>query len=105
MGLKEKRIESGMTQKEAADLFGLKFRTYQNYENGVTSPSMDTAAVFARYFSCTIGDLFNLQEGLPLEFTDDEKTLLDIYRSIPAENRRLFLAVASAFTENNYDER
>lgn len=50
-----------MTQKEAANVFGLKYRTYQNYELGNTSPDMDTAAEFARYFKCTIGDLFDLE--------------------------------------------
>ena len=63
MSLKDLRQRSGLTQKEAASVFGLKYRTYQNYELGNTSPDMDTAAEFARYFKCTIGELFDLEEG------------------------------------------
>ena len=99
MGLKEKRIESGITQKQAAELFGLKFRTYQNYENGVTFPSMDTAAMIARHFSCTIGDLFDLQEGDQQPITEEERKVLEMYRRIPSERRSLFFAVASAFVQ------
>lgn len=63
MSLKNKRKAAGLTQRAAAEVFGLKYRTYQNYENGVTSPDMDTAAQFARYFNCSIGELFDLEEG------------------------------------------
>lgn len=42
MSLKDLRQRSGLTQKEAAIVFGLKYRTYQNYELGNTSPDMDT---------------------------------------------------------------
>ena len=96
MGLKGRRIESGLTQAEAADLFGIKYRTYQNYENGITSPSMDTAALFARYFQCTIGDLFDLEEGVDDSLNPDEKALLDAFRAADGEGRRTILNVARA---------
>lgn len=94
MSLKTKRLERGLTQKEAAELFGLKYRTYQNYENGVTSPDMDTAARFARYFDCTIGDLFDLEEGVRKGLSQDEQRLVDLYRKLPDSGKTALLTTA-----------
>lgn len=93
MSLKSKRKQSGLTQKQAAELFSLKYRTYQNYENGVTSPDMDTAAMFARHFNCTIGDLFDLEEGVPSLPVDEEK-LLATYRQLNHEGMAKLLEYA-----------
>lgn len=94
MSLKTKRVERGLTQREAAELFGLKYRTYQNYENGVTSPDMDTAAEFARYFGCTIGDLFDLEEGARQGLSQDEQKILDLYRRLSANGKAAMVATA-----------
>lgn len=95
MSLKSMRKDRGLTQREAAALFGIKYRTYQNYENGATFPDMDTAARFARYFSCTIGDLFDLQEGHEAPLTDVEKELLGAYQSMTDEGQKTLIAIAS----------
>ena len=46
MEFKEKirilRKKAGFTQKELASLIGVTYRTYQNYESGVSTPSYDT---------------------------------------------------------------
>ena len=94
VSLKEMRKAKGLTQKEAAELFGLKHRTYQNYENGVTSPDMETAARFAQYFSCTIGELFNLEEGTIDALTEEEKALVALYRSLNQESRNALIVTA-----------
>nr|WP_314638713.1 helix-turn-helix transcriptional regulator [uncultured Olsenella sp.] len=100
MGLKDLRKASGITQKEAADLFGLKYRTYQNYENGQTSPSMDMAAEFARYFNCTIGDLFDLKDGAEASLSDDERNLIDVFRSLDAHGKMALISAANGLAEN-----
>ena len=97
MSLKSRRSESGLTQRQAAEIFGIKYRTYQNYENGVTSPDMNTAAKFARYFSCTIGDLFDLEEGTKSFLSDDEIELIGLYRDMSEKNRSLLIEIARAF--------
>lgn len=94
MSLKTKRIERGLTQKSAAAIFGLKYRTYQNYENGTTSPDMDTAARFARYFGCTIGELFDLEEGSGKPISDDERRLLTIYGQLSESGKAALMAAA-----------
>ena len=86
MGLKDMRKQAGLTQVAAAELFKLKYRTYQNYENGVTSPGMDTAAMFARYFGCSIGDLFDLREGSSsCALTQREQSILRLFGKLNDE--------------------
>lgn len=102
MSLKDLRKERGLTQRQAADRFGIKYRTYQNYENGVTSPDMDTAATFARYFNCTIGDLFDLQEGEveSLESLEpSEQELVGLFRKMNKDGREALMAVANGLAE------
>ena len=93
MGLKEMRESTGMSQKEAAAFFGFYYRTYQNYENGVTSPTMDDAARLARYFNCTIGDLFDLEEGIKPALSADEQRLLNAYRSLDESQKNTVLTM------------
>lgn len=94
MGLKAKRKAAGLTQQQAADLFGIKYRTYQNYENNVTTPDMDTAAKFARYFHCTIGELFDLKEGM-----NDQNELLDIFNQMNTDGRDVLLVIARGLAD------
>lgn len=97
MSLKDLRQRAGMTQKEAAALFGLKYRTYQNYELGNTSPDMDTAAEFARYFNCTIGELFDLEEGDTEQMGKEERELLGYFCSMDKTGRKALMAAAKSF--------
>lgn len=100
MGLKEMREQTGMSQKEAAAFFGFKYRTYQNYENGETSPTMEDAATFARYFHCTIGELFDLEEGVKPALAKDEKEFLDLYRSLNDDGKTLVRTIATALMKS-----
>lgn len=101
MGLKEMREKAGMSQKEAAAFFGFYYRTYQNYENGVTSPTMDDAARLARYFNCTIGDLFDLEEGVKPALTGDEERLLDAYRQLRDDEKHHVLGIVESLASTN----
>ena len=99
MSLKDLRQRSGLTQKEAANIFGLKYRTYQNYELGNTSPDMDTAAEFARYFKCTIGELFDLEEGDSEQIGNADSELLDLFNSMNKDGRKALMSVAKSLVD------
>lgn len=45
--LKQLRKERGLTQKEMAELLGLKLRAYQYYESGEHEPSLDNLVIVA----------------------------------------------------------
>jgi predicted nucleotidyltransferase len=48
MEIKELRQSKGLSQREAADLLGLPFRTYQNYEYGVSKSSSFSGRMIIR---------------------------------------------------------
>ena len=96
MSLKDLRQRSGLTQKEAAKVFGLKYRTYQNYELGNTSPDMDTAAEFARYFKCTIGELF---EGDSEQIGNADRELLSLFNSMNKDGKKALMSVARGLAD------
>lgn len=96
MGLKEKRKERKIKQAEMAAMFGIGYRTYQNYERGVTYPNMEQAAQFARYFNCTIGELFDLKEGNNEDYDNCENKLIYLYRKMSEKEKHLYIAIGDA---------
>lgn len=96
MSLRDKRKERKLTQMELAKMFGIGYKTYQNYENGRTSPTMDQAAQLARYFNCTIGELFDLKEGNNEDYDNCENKLIYLYRKMSEREKHLYIAIGDA---------
>lgn len=93
MGLRDKRKSRNLTQAELASMFNIGYKTYQNYENGRTSPTMEQAAQLARYFNCTIGELFDLKEGNNEDYDNCENKVIYLYRKMSERDKRLFIAI------------
>lgn len=93
MGLKEKRKERKIKQADMAAMFNIGYRTYQNYESGKTYPTMDQAAQLARYFNCTIGELFDLKEGNNEDYDNCENKLIYLYRKMSEKEKHLYIAI------------
>lgn len=93
MSLRDKRKERKLTQVELAKMFGIGYKTYQNYENGRTSPTMEQAAQLARYFNCTIGELFDLKEGNNEDYDNCENKLIYLYRKMSEKEKHLYIAI------------
>ena len=51
--LQEERQKKGATQKEMAELLGVKLRAYQYYESGQHNPTLDSLVALADYFDVT----------------------------------------------------
>lgn len=51
--LREARMKSKKTQKETAEILGMKLRSYQFYEQGVTEPSIKKLLLLADFFGVT----------------------------------------------------
>lgn len=56
--LKVLRMESGIRQKDMADRLGLPVATYSNYENGYSTPSMETVQRFCVGIGIAVDDFF-----------------------------------------------
>lgn len=93
MGLKEKRKSRKLTQTQMAEMFNVGYKSYQNYENGKSYPTMALAAKLARYFNCTIGELFDLPEGNNEDYDNCENKLIYLYRKMTDANKRLYIEI------------
>lgn len=57
--IRERRKELGLTQKELAKKVGVSFRTIQNYENGITPPSLYIIEKIALALEVSVETLIN----------------------------------------------
>lgn len=65
--LREVRMKRGFTQQSTADLLDIALRTYQHYEEGTRSPSLESLS--------KIGDIFNISIDYLLGRDDYLKSL------------------------------
>lgn len=93
MNLKQRRKALKLTQGQMAEKFGLTRQTYQNYENGKTEPTLETAGMMAQFFNCSISDLFDLPAP-NISLTEEERRLLDLYSKLNAEGRKKMIGYA-----------
>ena len=69
MKLKEMRIAKGYSQKEFAEIVGINFRSYQNYEQGVRRIDNTDLATLLRIcitLGCNIKDIIENEDTLKL---------------------------------------
>ena len=52
--LKELRVSRRIYQREMAEVLGLSFRGYQNYETGQSEPKLATLIAIADYYGVSI---------------------------------------------------
>ena len=76
MKLKEMRIAKGYSQKEFAEIVGINFRSYQNYEQGVRSIDNTDLATLLRIcitLGCPINDI--IENEYTLKLLDEYKLI------------------------------
>ena len=55
--LKAARVNAGMTQEEVAKKIKKSKNTIVNYENGKSTPDIETGKALAALFGCSVDDL------------------------------------------------
>ena len=55
------RNSKGLTQKDIADMLGVKTQSYQAYESGITLPSSENLLKLAIVLDLSIDELFELK--------------------------------------------
>lgn len=60
--IEEIRKAGGIRQEEFAKMLGVSRQTISSLENGRYNPSIQLAHKIARYFNCTIEDIFLFEE-------------------------------------------
>lgn len=104
MNFKLCRNRSGMTQEEVAAALGMPKKTYQNYERGVREPDSEVLCALADLYGITIDELVGRERLEPVEEDAREAKLLDLYRSMSAEERKVLLAMAETLSSLHKDD-
>ena len=79
------RKDAGMTQRQVADVIGVTYRTYQNYEAGASSPSGDVASRLAAALGVSTDTLLGTRDLSPAEDAGDAEL-----QALLAEMQALF---------------
>ena len=69
MKLKELRLKKGYTQKDFAEIVGIKYRTYQDYEQGrilIDNTDLATLLRICITLGCPINDIIENEDTLKL---------------------------------------
>nr|DAQ96027.1 MAG TPA: helix-turn-helix domain protein [Caudoviricetes sp.] len=96
--IKAAREKQGLTQQECADLFDVKLRAWQTYEQGVSEPKFEVLCKIADVFGVTTDYLLG-REPAPDPFADlnlnkeSEKDVIDKYMSLPPNIRACLMDV------------
>lgn len=96
--IKAAREKQGLTQQECADLFDVKLRAWQTYEQGVSEPKFEVLCKIADVFGVTTDYLLG-REPTPDPFADlnlnkeSETNVIDKYMSLPPNIRACLMDV------------
>jgi len=87
------RKKAGFNQAELAEASGMTQTAISNYENGHRPLSLHNMRVFARLLKCTVADLLDPSDN-PYVLDDDERAIVDNYRSADPMQREMVKRVA-----------
>ncbi|MEE0114601.1 MAG: helix-turn-helix transcriptional regulator [Ruminococcus sp.] len=96
--IKAAREKQGLTQQECAELFNVKLRAWQTYEQGVSEPKFEVLCKIADKFGVTTDRLLG-REPAPDPFADlnldaaSEMNVIDKYMSLPPNVRACLMDV------------
>ena len=85
---KELRINAGKTQTDIANFLEIKQASYQNYESGITEPSIEKLTKLADFYNVSIDYLVNRPFNNEFGYlTEEERLLVANFRQLNAYNQ------------------
>lgn len=92
--LKDARKATGISQQDACVKFGVSLGTYRNWEQGRVVMNGEQLITAARLYNTTVDYLLMTDS---YEVDDEmEDNIIDLYRSMNDEGRRVLSAIAEA---------
>lgn len=101
--IRELRKQAKLTQDELGRLAGVSQEAISQLENDKRPLTVDWMRTFARIFSVSTVDLL-ADEDNPNRLTDEEKKLLEAYRTAPTEQQTMIQRVAEPLPEFRHAE-
>lgn len=101
--IKTARENKGLTQQECADIFGVKIRAWQTYEQGVSEPKYELLCKIADTFGVTVDYLLCRAEQTDplsmLNISAGEKDAMAKYVLLPESTRQIIIDVMIQLAE------
>lgn len=99
------RKKKGLSQEKLAELLGRKsYTTIQKWETGDSEPAFETVVAMSEIFGVNLNDIVykNLEYDSILEdaLSDQEQTLLALYRNLNASGKEELLKHAKLLSES-----
>lgn len=106
--IKDLRQEKGWTQKNLAERINSSNKNIWAWENGVSSPDIETLILLSKVFDVSVDyligntdELGNVTAQVPAEsLTHNEKELLKAFRTLGVFEQGGIIAQVKAFAEN-----
>lgn len=98
--IKAARESQGLTQQECAELFNVKLRAWQTYEQGVSEPKFEVLCKIADKFGVTTDYLLGRPDAKPPEEPLDEFARKEHLKSL----EKVFMKKYLALTEEQRDK-
>lgn len=106
--IKNRRKELGYSQEWLAEFLDVSYQQVQRYENGISMINVETIQKIAEALSVPVTFFFTVEhakgvvETSPAYQSSDERTLLKLYREIPAKtDKQLVVRVARLAARNS----
>ena len=95
--------KSGRKKSELADALGVQRSAVTNWTNGSSSIDIERIPGICQFFGVDVGAFFSRSEELePAEkLTDDEKEIVELYRSLPPKGKHAVLVGLRDFANND----
>lgn len=101
--LRSCREHSGYSQKQVAIEIGVKPPTVSQWEAGVKNPSSENYIKLARLYGVSVDYIMGKDDECnqdAIRFSQDERQLIELYRSLNAESKKMLIQVAITFAGN-----
>lgn len=104
--IKQSRLGLGLSQRKLATFLNISFQTVQAWESGRAQPKGSRIAEVAEVLSVSVGWLLTGAGSSeytavnPDDLTMEEIAMLEQFRSLPPEKRKMIQSVAHAMAES-----
>lgn len=93
--LKELRLQNNLTQTDMAKILNISRSTYNNYEQKIATPSLETILKLADYFHTTTDNLLEHKVPYFLDIStlsNEQKEIIETVKQMNYEECRIMLA-------------
>lgn len=89
--MRKLRKRRGLTQEQLAEIVDVTFQQIQKYENGSNRLNADKLQTIAQALSVPVSAFFDDDKGDERLLSEQERKLVDGFRSLPSSDVREFL--------------